>query len=280
VGINLKTLFILFYANAVFAQCSDAGVCIIGSKELTHEHQINLSYILGKSGKEDDLTFNTVQLEANIQLLNNSKLSLLLPWSHISGPLGNASGPGDFILLWNQTVLLNGSSMLNIQAGGKFASGSSNEKNLPQAYQPGLGTNDLLLGISYETDPWLFAIGYQLSRGRSDNALTKLKRGDDFFARIGYKIQADIFKLGLEILSIKRLQESSVLDSASLIDEAYITIPGSDQFQINILGRIYLPVHNNYGIQSIIAIPLLKRDINVDGLKRSFSFSIGAQFLF
>jgi hypothetical protein len=49
---------------------------------------------------------------------------------------------------------------------------------------------------------------------------------------------------------------------------------------MNILGRIYLPVYNNYGIQSIIAVPLLKRDINVDGLKRSFSFSIGIQFLF
>lgn len=267
-------------SHTLFAQCSDAGVCVIGSKHTLLGHGLGASYVFGKSRKADDLTIHSIHVEGNIQLLQNSKLAVLLPWSRISGPLGRASGIGDLTVLWNQTVWEMAGNQLSVQIGGKFATGNSTSGNFPLAYQPGLGTNDLLLGISYETDSWLFALGYQLSPGRSNNAVTRLKRGDDFLARTGYKTHVDNLMVGLEILAIKRLQQSSVLDTTVGGSETFMIVSGSDQFQTNILATLSLPFDENVSLRSFVAFPLLSRSVNVDGLTRSVTLSVGGQYDF
>jgi hypothetical protein len=260
------------------AQCSDAGVCSIGSRHALLRHQVSARYVFGSSGKTDDLTIHTIQVEGTIQFLRDSRLSILLPWSRTNGPLGYASGIGDLAILWNQTVWGEAGNQLGVQIGGKFATGTTNAGNLPQAYQPGLGTNDLLLGITYETDPWLFALAYQLSRGRSDNAVTRLNRGDDVLARIGYTTHIEDLIVGLEVLAIKRLQESSVLDPAVPGGNSFIAVSGSDQFQVNLLSTASLPLSDTFSLQGRAAVPLRSRSVNVDGLKRSLTLAIGVQY--
>ena len=276
--IIIKVIALLMSCSyALFAQCSDAGVCVIGSKRTMPGHQLGASYVFGKSGKTDDLIIHSIQIEGGIQFFPHSRLVVLLPWSRINGPLGYASGLGDITVLWNQGVCEMLGNQLSVQIGAKFATGDANSSNLPQAYQPGLGTNDLLLGISYETEPWLFALGYQLSRGRSDNAATRLRRGDDLFTRIGYKTHVDDLIVGLEILAIKRLQKSSVLDPAVAGGSSFIDVSGSDQFQANLLLTLSLPLSESFSLRSHIAVPLRSRRVNVDGLTRSVTLSVGVQ---
>ncbi len=260
-------------SSPAFSQCSDAGVCAIGSKRSALHHEIGVSYIYGKSKPDDGLSFNTVQLDVTMHVLFDSRISIALPWTKVNGPSGSASGIGDLSVFLNQTVISDDAGVLSLQIGAKLATGSSNSGNLPQAYQPGLGTNDLIFGAAYETEPWLFALGYQFSRDRSNNAATQLKRGDDLLLRAGYRHEFEEFTATAEVLAINRLQLSSVVVPGSNV---FAEVPGSDQFQVNLMGRIFYPL-GSFSVHGLIAFPLLNRKVNVDGLTRAFTFSFGIQ---
>ena len=260
-------------SSPVFSQCSDAGVCAIGSKRSALHHEIGVNYIYGKSKPDDGLSFNTVQVDAMLHVLHDSRVSVALPWTKVNGPSGSVSGIGDLSVFLNQTVSSEDAGVLSLQIGAKLATGSSNSGNLPQAYQTGLGTNDLIFGAAYETDPWLFALGYQFSRGRSDNAATLLKRGDDLLLRAGYRHEFEEFTATAEVLAINRLQLSSIVVPGSNV---FVEVPGSDQFQVNVMGRIFYPL-GSYSVQGLVALPILNRKVNVDGLTRAFTLSVGIQ---
>ena len=270
-------VFSLLGSHAVFAQCSDAGICVIGSHGQEVHHQVAARYVFGKSGNEDGLTFHSVEVEGRFEVFSGSQIAAVLPWSRIDGPLGNASGLGDLKILWDQNLSRDADYELSAQVGAKLATGISNAASLPQSYQPGLGTNDLLLGMSYKIQQWRFAVGYQLSRGRSDNALTRLRRGDDLLVRTGYERNFEKLAVGLEALAIKRLHRSSVLDTSATGGGAFIDVPGSDQFQVNLLATAMLPLSDAFSVRAYVAFPLRNRDVNVDGLTRSISLSLGLQ---
>lgn len=277
---NMKPLapffiILLLLPHSVYSQCSDAGVCSIGSHRPAASHHIGVSYTYGRSSAVDDLTFHGVALDGNFHLHEDTRLAVTLTWSTQSGPLGSTSGPGDLILVLDHVILRSISGQLKGQLGGKFATGAVNGDNLPQSYQSGLGTNDLLLGFSYSYDSWNAALGYQYSRGRSGNRPTRLKRGDDLLMRLGYSGLIASMTAGVEILAIKRLEESSVFAFTTQSGETFISVPKSDQFQINLLGRFSLPLNEGWSLQPIVAFPILKRDINVDGLTRAVTLSLG-----
>lgn len=270
----------LFDSAIIRAQCSDAGACVIGHRLQSPKHQVGVTYVFGKSGKNDDLTFHTGRLEGDFSLLERSRLSFEIPYSSQSGSLGTVSGIGDPIIVWNQTLYREMVSTLLLHLGLKLSIGDANSGNLPQAYQSTLGTSDVLVGFTYEYDAWSASVVYQLSRGRSDNNLTRLRRGDDILARAGYRFDLQEAQIAGEILAIKRLEESSVRNLASTRPDDFVDVPKSDQFQINLQGRLLYPLGERYNLQILAAIPLLKRDVNIDGLKRSFSFSLSLSHLF
>jgi len=263
---------LLFAPFSLLAQCSDAGACSIGAMGPGRQHYLSARYAFGRSGKIDDLTIHTIEMEAIFSLFSRSRLMVLMPWSRVAGPAGNVSGPGDLTVLWHQPIVETDNGHLAGQIGFKLATGTADGSGLPQAYQPGLGTNDLLIGAAYESGPWLFAAGYQLSGGRSDNALTRLKRGDDVMARAGYNTSIGDLGAGIELLAIKRLHTSSVLAAGT---NTFVDVPGSDQFQMNLVPALSLPVSARVTLHGAAGIPLLKRDVNVDGLTRSLTLLIG-----
>ncbi len=274
---TLAPLFIilLLLHHSAYSQCSDAGVCSIGSQQPAVSHQVGVSYTYGRSSASDDLTFHGVALEGNFHLHQDTRLAVTLPWSAQSGPRGSTSGLGDVIVVLDHILLRSMPGQLNGQIGGKLSTGEVNGGDLPQSYQSGLGTNDLLLGLSYSYDSWNAALGYQYSRGRSKNRQTRLKRGDDLLVRLGYNTSLAPVTAGFEVLAVKRLEESSVYAFTTPSGDVFALIPKSDQFQINLLGRFSLPLHEGYSLQSILAFPILKREINIDGLTRAFTLSIG-----
>jgi len=263
-----------------FAQCSDAGVCQVGGHIIENEDKNNLdiliAYKFGSSGKDDDVKFHSFQVNANYNLFDNSSMQLSIPYNIQSGPVGNVSGIGDLILSWNQKLFSEANSSLSASIGARLETGSDNKNNLPQVYQSGLGSNDLLFALNYSYNKISFSAGYQLAGGRNENSL-KLKRGDDLLLRGAYNLTIGYVNIVPQILFIKRLSKSSVIDFNSPT-EKFIDVDKSDQTQLNLLTMLEYNSGGVYTLIGEVAIPFLKREVNVDGLTRVFSASVGVKY--
>src|SRR5690606_20879719 len=102
------------------------------------------------------------------------------------------NGLGDLILSWTQNLFTSDLNSLNASVGIKLATGDENKSpDLPQVYQPGLGTTDFILAVDYQFGYVSIGLGYQLAGGRNEKAGLKLKRGDDFIARALYQFSFD-----------------------------------------------------------------------------------------
>lgn len=267
------------------AQCSDAGVCSVGGHLMEQENKslfnISASYKFGSSGKDDEVKYHSFQLGAAYNVLEKTSFQLSIPYNIQSGPLGEVNGIGDLIFSATQNIYSDESSSLATSIGAKLATGDDNKKaNLPTAYQSGLGSNDVLLALNYSYNDIGLGIGYQLAGGRNKNTLTKLKRGDDLLLRASYNFSFDGFRIMPQLLFIKRFGESSILDTAYIgAMETYIDVANSDQTQLNFLTTFQYQINNNYSLVADFAFPFLKREVNVDGLTRVFSVSVGVVFI-
>lgn len=281
-NIIFSLLILIFSGNSVLliAQCSDAGVCSVGhimDDNKDNILNINLGYKFGSSGKEDDVKYHSFLLGAVYNVLEKTAFQMSIPYNIQSGPLGDVNGIGDLLISVTQSIISDNISSLDASFGVKFATGEDNADNLPMAYQSSLGSNDILFTINYNYKNIGFGVGYQLAGERNDN-ITKLKRGDDLLLRASYNFLLDRLNITPQILFIKRLSESNVVNSASMAPmETYIDVENSDQDQLNLLTVIQYQIDNNYSLFADFAIPFIKREVNVDGLTRSFSASLGVQ---
>lgn len=279
----LSLLLLLFSSNAFLskAQCSDAGVCSVGNTMVVRNENIidvNFGYKFGSSGKEDDVKYHSLQLGAIYHVFEKTSLQMSIPYNFQSGPLDDVNGIGDLLVSITQNIISDNNSSLDASIGAKFAVGEDNAENLPMAYQSGLGSNDILFALNYTYKNIGFGVGYQLACGRNNNVI-KLERGDDILLKASYNFLLDQFTIRPQVLFIKRLSESNVVNSASMAPmETYIDVENSDQSQLNFLTSFNYEINNNYSLFADFAIPFIKREINLDGLTRVFSASIGVQF--
>ncbi|HSL88306.1 MAG TPA: hypothetical protein VK870_03295, partial [Ignavibacteriaceae bacterium] len=269
-----------FYSVENYAQCSDAGVCSIGGHSMEKESKsifdFSVAYKFGTSGKEDDVQFHALQLNGSYNVFDNSSVQFALPFNIQSGPLGDVNGIGDLILSWNQKLYSDESSSFNASLGVKLATGDDNKDNLPQVYQSGLGANDILFAVNYSYDKFSVGAGYQLAGGRNENYY-RLERGDDLILRAGYQLYFDHISITPQILFIKRLAKSSILDTTTT-QETFVEVENSDQIQLNLLVLTNYQVSNNFSLFFDFAVPFIKREVNVDGLTRALSASVGIKF--
>jgi len=274
-------LTVIFYSIENYAQCSDAGICQLGGHSMEGEEEILFSisgfYKYGYSGKEDDVQFNSLQLNGSYNMFSNTSIQLLIPYNIQSGPTGDVSGIGDLILSLNQNLLTDESSLLDASLGVKLATGDDNKDNLPQVYQSGLGTNDVLFVLNYTYNKLSVGAGYQLSGGRNNN-ITRLEKGDDLLLRVLYQLSFDLITITPQLLFIQRLAKSSVLDTTSTEEEKFVEVDKSDQTQLNFLTVLEYNIADNLSLVGDFAIPFIKREVNVDGLTRAFTASVGVAF--
>ena len=304
---KLTVLFILgILSNISFGQCSDAGVCSIASHPSEYSlpgYSLGLGYSIGSSGKEDKITYHSLSVKGSYDILTNVSLSLAVPFNIQTSDYSTISGIGDIsfvsnFFLWREemfpltsdTVFAHEPPIfggLQFQLGGKFATGRVNEKNLPLKYQSGLGTSDLLLGMTYTHQGFLLGVGYQHPFGITKNSFDSIGRGPDFLWRISYSTRVGDFNFSGDILAIKRLAETKQYVDSNFVfttefspdpidvSKGYYKILGSNQFQINFSARAQyiLSIHTTTEIG--VAFPLLKRKENSDGLKRAFTISVG-----
>lgn len=274
-------LFLVVSINSTNAQCSDAGVCsIAGHQEVAKNNSLSFSLGYGYSGKDDDISFKTINIDGLFSLSDNSFITIKLPYNFQSGPLGSVDGLGDLTALANYKIYDEVDYNLLLTGGVKLASSKLNsESKLPQAYQSGLGTNDLLFGATVNYSQFSFSIGYQFAGGRNTRTITKLERGDDLLIKGGYSFNVNDFSISPELLFIKRLGKSSVANPVSGTTN-FVEIANSDQSQINLLVNISKSLDDDFTFKGSFALPFLERDVNVDGLTRKFTVSAGISYSF
>lgn len=276
------TIFLFTNISKSLAQCSDAGVCQLGfehKEKAPKKFDVGMSYSFGTSDKDDDVKFHSVKLNFTYQPFQNTKFTAILPYNMQSGPLGDVSGIGDLILSLTQNIFSDRIQSASFIFGGKLATGNDNQKDLPQIYQSGLGSNDFLIGLNYANRNVIIGVGYQAAGKRNENSFTRLERGDDFIARGSYTFELDEFNISPQLLVIKRIGKSSILDLTAA-EESFIELEDSDQFQINFLVNADYEINKNMKLAAEIAFPFLKREINIDGLTRAFTAGIGINYLF
>lgn len=296
-GLVVLSFIAIFFSLKVnvYSQCSDAGVCSIGSHKHTEEKEthtnssVSLSDRIGYSGKDDDVTFNSIVASGNFALSKNFSASFSIPFNMQSGPAGDFSGIGDLILGLSYNQPINKDASIDFQVGGKFATGDANQGNslngtsLPLVYQSGMGTNDILVGATYNHQGFAVTLGGQFPLDRSKNDNSQLKRGPDVLLGLSYTIPAnDKLYITAEVLTIKRLSESNAIfgDTNNSSGAIGVDIPDSDFLQMNLQASFNYLVSRNFGLNLSGAVPLLKRETNFDGSKRAFTISAGASYFF
>jgi hypothetical protein len=263
-----------------FSQCSDGGICTFNLHAEGEPHRgrntASLGYLFGTSGAPDDVTYQAIVLNGTVHPFAGARVTATIPMMWQSGPLGRASGPGDLLVAWNQSaVAWEGGGKLELQAGVRLPTGNDNAgPGLPMAYQPGLGSTDILLGSALSAGGVLGGVGYQIAGSRNDNDSVRLERGDLLLVWGGYELRGVAWMLNPQIMAIKQLQESSVRNPAPGGTE-FVDAEGSDQLQINLMLRFRYELNSTLAIEALGAIPLLARDVNVDGLKRTLTLSAG-----
>lgn len=286
-----KSFFVLAliyfsFINNSFAQCSDAGICSIGGHsydEQSASFSLSLGYSYGYSGKDDDISYNSINFSGSYLFSKSASVNLMIPFNRQSGPLYNINGIGDLLLSLSYGFGLS-ESHLTFSAGMRFATASENRDYVIQPYKSGLGSNDILFAVDYFFSGFSFGAGYQLAGKPVDDDLTIVERGDDLLFRSGYVFTIDDFSINPQLLFIKRLGKSKMYffssDPGANSIPLYLEVDGSDQSQLNLLVNTTYRANQYYSLFLEVAVPFLKRDVNVDGLTRAFTISSGLRFSF
>ncbi len=260
----------------LLSQCSDAGVCALGHGSFPARNQLRLTGQWGRSGSPDDLSFQALKLDGRFQLGDRGALIAVVPFGRVSGPLGATTGLGDAILALELTLHEGSLGKVIAQAGARLATGDDDAAGLPQRYQRGLGSTDPLVGIRLDADTWEAGLGYQRASSRSGNRLQPLKRGDDLLVHAGFRGSLGGFPVSLQALAIQRLGKSDL----RLPDGSLQVLPDTDRLQVNLVGGLSIPLSRTWAMEGRLALPLLKRPDNTDGLKRALSLEWGISYRF
>ncbi len=285
-SIILITIIFLATLNIAVGQgCSDAGLCTVagldsGDDSKTDNVTFKMSTLFGLG--EQNVFHVTGQVEAIIPTSKSQILQVKIPYNSTFGNLGNVSGLGDLSITFNQNIYSGKNTGINIVAGFKIPSSDANKTldgySLPMAYQPSLGTYDIILGLSSTINMWHIAAGYQHSFGNNLNEFLHsddnpayfnnynesfhLKRADDIMLRVERRILIKESSLILGALPIYHLANDQIKDG--------IEVDNSSGLTFNLVSKFEKQIANNWVFEAVLAAPIIDKEVRPDGLTRSF----------
>lgn len=265
-----------------WGECADAGICRLASASSSNVGidqaqpwlQVGLVASLAQGDKDTGVTYTTLTPQIAVRPYDGLQIALAVPFIKLDGDDGDASGVGDALLTASQRLGSGAWGTWAIQVGARIGTGDDNANpNLPQAYQTGLGGTDFLLGLGWSRERFSAALGFALAAGANDLTGTELERGDDLALSFGYRYPfAKTWEASARIVGIYRLAESTISDGGGGRE----TVPDSDGLQINIRGGLGFSPTDHVRLDLGAALPLLRRDSDVDGLTRAYAIEAGA----
>ncbi len=305
---NMKKRQLLFFAVLTLASpkmfsqgCSDAGFCSIGTlapvsaadSSFHHSAKISLAFGIGERGTQHIHIIPEIELG----FLRKNVLQIKIPYVIVNGDLGSTGGVGDLSVSLSRQMFSGNNSALSITAGAKLPTGKTdlaiNSIPLPMPYQTGLGTTDLVLGISYRYRKWNAGLGYQkvMSNNNENKFLHSddyvverngyfesnlLKRSDDALFRVERNFDLNKVQISAGVLTLYRIQKDKITDAFG----KEISLDGSDGLTLNITGNFQYLISGHSGIGVLIGAPLIVRKVRADGLTRGLVLSASYQYRF
>ncbi|MFY0607780.1 MAG: hypothetical protein JXR10_13770 [Cyclobacteriaceae bacterium] len=295
-------LLLVFGTNWLYAQgCSDAGFCTMGAMKPDQAYSkkvdfklrtFEFNYYRGTSLASPVITVLTADM--NIGITDYFSVQVKAPYQMVSGRLGDTQGVGDFSISASRAFPLKNGASMGLTLGGKIPTGKSNIESdhefgtghLPMYYQISLGTYDLVFGLSYINEKWLFATGIQhplVHQNENDfrwgkwaahpdqeyildyDLANNLKRGTDVMLRAERNFRFINFNIGIGGLAIYRIKEDWRYNFNTDIEE------GIDQtlgLAFNMLANVGYQINVNSGVKVIYGLKFVDREFNPDGLSR------------
>lgn len=270
--------------------CSDAGACTMGTMRSATNNRDSSAYASATltpsyGAGEQGVAIVQVLLEVEWRVGHLMTLRASLPLVYTSGSLGTNSGIGDAIVSVSRTLALSDVVDIGLTLGTRLPTGTSNAgststASLPMPYQTGLGTTDILGGISSTFDAWSVALGYQrVLMNNNRNAYVDdstgyftskdYVRGDDAILRVGRSIAIDNINLVPSILAIYRVQQDRVLGER---------VEGSDGLTLNLALAVSASIADRLNLRFDAAAPVLVRKVRADGLTRALVIALGLSY--
>lgn len=286
----LITMLIAANTSSTAQGCSDAGVCTMGTMRSTTLEpdsaaggivSLTTSYGVGEKG----VSIVQVLPEVEWRVGQLMTLRASLPVMFTSGSLGTNSGVGDAVVSVSRTIGLTDDVSLGLTLGTRLPTGTTNaaytpSASLPMPYQTGLGTTDLVVGVSSTFDRWSVALGYQrvlvnnnlnsyVDQGLDYFTSKDYERGDDAILRVGRSMFIDNFNIVPSILAIYRVQQDRVLGAR---------VEGSSGLTLNIAVAASTAIANRINLRLDVAAPVLVRKVRADGLTRALVVALGLTY--
>lgn len=295
--------------------CSDAGFCTMGamrpdqaySKRIAVKlRSMEVNFYRGTSLLTPIIYVST--LDATIGLNDKNYIQVKLPYQYAKGTLGEVSGMGDISLSFTRTVAAKKDWALNATFGGKIAMGDGNEtvnnestggEDAPahMYYQPSLGSNDIVGGLSWINGKWLFATGIQIPLTKNNNQFAwsgfdehssfeyvlkynrgpELLRGTDFMLRAERNWRFTNWNFSLGLLPIWRITKDNGINPDTGEREDY---DGTTGMAMSALASFGYQFDVNSSIRFIHGHKLTDREFNPDGLTRKTVNSISYIYKF
>ncbi len=274
--------------------CSDAGFCTAGSM---HGAASTDTASVGKTGVsltagsgEQGTTILIPQIEWAHTIGTNTQIEVKLPFYFASGNIGEHSGLSDPTITVTKTILLNKNWTLLGTIGTRISLSNANANDdmgrpLPMPYQQGLGTTDVIAGLTLQHKNWLFvSAGYQqpLIQYNHNGYLASLgtpadKEYNAYFDSRELNRRGDVLLRADVMYSYKRWSVSGGPLFIYHLGEDRITnlagmetsLKGSDGLTLNLTAKIgYKTKRSLWELGG--GTPFVVRDNRPDGLTRAF----------
>ncbi len=286
----IVAMLVAAYHASTAQGCSDAGLCTMGTmRSATHERDTSAyaSVTLTPSFGAGEQGVAIVQLLPEVEWRVGRLMTLRasLPLMYTSGSLGTNSGIGDAVISVSRTLALSDGVEMGLTLGTRLPTGTTNaaytpSASLPMPYQTGLGTTDLVVGVSSTFDAWSVALGYQrvlvnnnlntyVDQGLDYFTSTDYERGDDAILRVGRSIQIDNINIVPSILAIYRVQQDRVLGAG---------VEGSNGLTLNVAAAASTAIADRLNIRLDVAAPVVVRKVRADGLTRALVVALGLSY--
>ncbi|MFN3405902.1 MAG: hypothetical protein ACK40G_17540 [Cytophagaceae bacterium] len=308
-GASLLTFLLVSGSYLSFSQgCSDAGFCTMGAmkpnQHVAHHYDIrvkslDISQYIGAT-RFNDLILSYIA-DFTVGINKTTAVQVKLPYTFVSGPLGNTQGFGDISLALSHALITKERYAFSLTAGAKFPTNNANLKSdnrpLPMYYQTSLGTYDIIFGGSLLTKKWLFAFGYQQALNRNGNRFTwgawntsefnstarlypvanQLERGKDIMIRIERNFRFSRFNLYTGLLPIYRITRDEITSPQT---KQRVEVRGSEGLALTLINGMGFRLTAKSALNLLTGIQLRQRDTNPDGLGREYVINLNYQYRF